>query len=40
MGATKVDLKGAATTPKHGIYALMGNLIGFPSSSALGIAVK
>ena len=40
MGATKVDLKGAVTTPKHGIFALFGNIIGFPSSTAMGIAVK
>lgn len=40
MGATKVDLKGASTTPRHGIFALAGNLIGFPTSSAMGIAVK
>jgi hypothetical protein len=40
MGATKVDLKGAATTPKHGIFALFGNIIGFPTSAAMGIAVK
>lgn len=40
MGATKVDLKGASTTPRHGIFALAGNLMGFPTSSAMGIAVK
>lgn len=40
MGATKVDLKSASTTPKSGIYALWGTLIGFPSSTAMGIAVK
>lgn len=40
MGATKVDLKSASTTPKHGIFALYGTLIGFPSSTAMGIAVK
>ncbi len=40
MGASKVDLKGASTTPRHGIFALMGNLMGFPMSSAVGVAVK
>jgi len=40
MGASKIDLKGAATTPRHGIFALAGNIIGFPMSAAVGIAVK
>src|SRR5439155_14124356 len=40
MGASKVDLKSAGTTPRHGIYALAGGIIGFPMSSAMGIAVK
>ncbi len=40
MGATKVDLKSASATPKHGIFALWGTLIGFPTSTAVGIAVK
>jgi hypothetical protein len=40
MGASKIDLKGAGTTPRHGIFALTGNLIGFPTSAAMGIAVK
>ncbi|MHB8877152.1 MAG: hypothetical protein ACYC8T_25935 [Myxococcaceae bacterium] len=40
MGASKVDLKGATTTPRHGIFALMGNIIGFPASTAMGVAVK
>jgi hypothetical protein len=40
MGANKVDLKSASTTPRHGIYALTGFIIGFPSSSAVGVAVK
>jgi hypothetical protein len=40
MGASKVDLLGAATTPRHGIYALFGGIIGFPMSSATGVAVK
>ena len=40
MGANKVDLKSASTTPRHGIYALSGLIIGFPMSSAVGVAVK
>jgi hypothetical protein len=40
MGASKVDLKSASTTPRHGIFAITGTLIGFPSSSAVGVAVK
>lgn len=40
MGATRVDLKYAATTPRGGLYALAGNLVGFPSATAVGIAVK
>ena len=40
MGATKVDLKGAATTPRHGIFALAGGIIGGTGSHAMGIAVK
>jgi uncharacterized protein YceK len=45
MGASKVDLKSASTTPRHGIFALFGigtglNLIGITSSSATGVATK
>jgi hypothetical protein len=40
MGASKVDLKGAGTTPRHGIFALMGGIIGVPSAQAMGVAVK
>ena len=40
MGASKVDLKGASTTPRHGIFALTGGIVGFPMSSAVGVAVK
>ena len=40
MGASKVDLKGASTTPRHGIFALTGTLIGFPMSTAMGVAIK
>lgn len=40
MGATKVDVKTAHTTPRHGIYALAGGIIGITSSSAVGVAVK
>lgn len=40
LGANKVNLLSASTTPKHGIFQLYGTLIGFPSSTAVGIAVK
>ena len=40
MGAQRVDLKEAGTTPRHGIYALFGGIIGVTSSSAMGVAVK
>ncbi|SEU25251.1 hypothetical protein [Stigmatella erecta] len=40
MGASKVDLKSAGTTPRHGIFALAGTIIGVTSSSAVGVAVK
>ena len=40
MGASKVDLKSAGTTPRHGIFALFGTIIGITSSSATGVAVK
>ncbi len=40
LGASKVILLSASTTPRHGVFALTGTLIGFPSASAVGIAVK
>ena len=40
MGANKVDLKGFFTTPRHGIFALTGGIIGFPYAHAEGVAVK
>ncbi|MCY1040135.1 hypothetical protein OV208_02290 [Corallococcus sp. bb12-1] len=40
MGASKIDLKSASTTPRHGIFALFGTIIGITSSSATGVAVK
>jgi hypothetical protein len=40
MGASKVDLVGAHTTPRHGIYALAGTIIGVTSSGAVGVAIK
>jgi len=40
MGASKVDLKAASTTPRSGLYALAGGIIGITSSQAVGIAVK
>jgi hypothetical protein len=40
MGASKVDLKSANTTPRHGIFALAGGIIGWTMSGAAGVAVK
>ncbi|HYH98827.1 hypothetical protein [Hyalangium sp.] len=40
MGASKLDLKGAGTTPRHGLFALFGGIIGVTQSSAMGVAVK
>jgi hypothetical protein len=40
MGGNKVHLLNAGTWPRHGIFALTGLLIGFPISSAVGVAVK
>jgi hypothetical protein len=40
MGGNRVQLLGAATLPRHGVFALTGLLIGFPISSAVGVAVK
>jgi hypothetical protein len=40
MGAKKIDLKGASTTPRHGIFALAGFIVGFPMSTGTAIAVK
>ena len=40
MGGNKIQLLGAGTTPRHGIFALTGLIIGFPMSQATGVAVK
>jgi hypothetical protein len=40
MGAKKVELKSASTTPKNGIYGLPAILVGVPGSSAVGVAIK
>ncbi len=44
MGASKIDLKSASTTPRHGIFAVIGlpglNITSPVFSSAVGIAVK
>ena len=40
MGASKVDLKTARTTPRHGVFALPALLLGFPTAHAEGVAVK
>jgi hypothetical protein len=40
MGGSKIDLKSAMTTPRHGLFALGGGIIGVPISMAGGIVVK
>lgn len=40
MGANKVDLKGAGTTPRGGIFALFGGIIGPTMAQGMGVAVK
>jgi hypothetical protein len=40
MGGNKVQLLGAHTTPRHGIFALTGTIIGGTYSQATGVAVK
>lgn len=44
MGANKIDLKSASTTPRHGVFALIGipglNIIGLTMSQATAVAVK
>jgi hypothetical protein len=40
MGASRIDLKSASTTPRGGIFHLTGFIFGFPMSSGVGIAVK
>ena len=40
MGGSKVDLKSAMTTPRHGLFALGGGIIGVPVSFASGVVIK
>jgi hypothetical protein len=40
MGGNRVTLVSAGTTPRHGIFALTGGIIGLPMSQAVGVAVK
>ena len=40
LGASKVDLRDVSTSPTHGVWSLMGLLVGFPASTVSGIAVK
>lgn len=49
LGATRVEVKSASTTPRHGIFAVFGapwqafpflNIVGFPQTEVVGIAVK
>jgi hypothetical protein len=40
MGANKVDLKGASTSPRGGVWGLPAILVGMPGSNAVGVAIK
>ena len=44
MGASRVELTSARTTPRHGLYALTGVfpfvVIGITESQAVGVAIK
>ena len=44
MGASKIDLKSASTTPRHGVFCLVGfpgiNITSPTFSNAVGVAVK
>lgn len=52
MGASRVELKTATTTPRHGVFALVGaipmvdapapylNLLSFTNARATGVAIK
>ena len=40
LGANKVELLNASETPKNGLYALTGNIIGISAASASGVAIK
>jgi len=40
MGASRIELKSASTTARQGIYRLPALIVGVPSSTAVGIAIK
>lgn len=40
VGGNRVQLVSAMAQPRGGIFALAGNIVGFPMSAASGIAVK
>lgn len=40
MGASKVDLKSVATVPRQGVFMIFGQLISFPETTVVGVAVK
>lgn len=40
MGGQKVQVLNAYTTPRHGLFALAGGIIGVTFSGATGVAVK
>jgi hypothetical protein len=40
LGGNKVELLDAAESPKNGLYALTGSIMGVSSASASGVAIK
>ncbi len=40
LGGNKVDLKSASTTPRHGIFRVTGFIFGWPTTQAVGVAVR
>ncbi|MBS1148391.1 MAG: putative lipoprotein [Myxococcaceae bacterium] len=40
IGASKVNLISASTTPRDGFFRVYGTLIGLPTATVVGIAVK
>ncbi|MCI0670623.1 MAG: hypothetical protein L0Y64_09195 [Myxococcaceae bacterium] len=40
MGGSRVMLLDAGTTPRHGIFALTGIIVGFPLSQATGVVLR
>jgi hypothetical protein len=40
MDATKVEIKTAHTTPRHGVFRVLCALVCFPTTEVTGVAVK